>query len=263
MHAAGTSSKEIFTQCFHLSRAEQISMPESYEIINHILNVDTSTIAGISRAKDFGIVENHMVDVVTSSHLHEGSTLLTEMHKGRLFVLMRHPVDTAISLFFYLGRATWESTHKQEFNNMTLYEYATLEDQGLRVDNWMTRYLSRKLKGPLDENDIQLAKDIISQKALIGLTEDYEESLKRFDSFHGLGTWPKNGKNCVDEHIHAKANLNKHQSFGNDTKEWKALAAANKADIEVFEFAQTIYVKQGEWIKLHSSSRKWNYRQPW
>jgi len=177
--------------------------------------------------------------------------------------MMRHPVETAISLFFYLRRATWESTHRQEFNNMTLYEYATTHDKELRIDNWVTRHLSRNLKGPLNKNDVQLAKDIISQKALVGLTEDYEESFKRFDMFHGLGTWSKNGNNCVNEHIRGKANLNKHQHFGNESKEWKALAALNKADIEVFEFAQATYAKQGEWIRLHGWLRIWHFRQPW
>jgi len=156
--AAGTSTKAILTNCFHLSRAEQISLPESYEFIKHVLNVDTSTIAGISRAKDNGFAQKDILDVVVSSYLHEGSALLTETHRGRLFAMMRDPVDTAISLFFYLGNADWEGTYREEFRNMTLLEYATSDKNGLRIDNWMTRYLVRKVKGELDEHDIQLAK---------------------------------------------------------------------------------------------------------
>ena len=260
--AAGTSTKAIFTECFHLTRAEQIATPESYKYINHVFNADTSTIAGIARAQDFGFAEKNSVDVITSSYLHEGCTLLTERHKGRLLVMMRHPVETAISLFYYLGNAKWERMHRHELKNMTLYEYATATNEGLRIDNWMTRYLSRKLKGPLEEADIQLAKNIIAQKALLGLTEDFEESMRRFDLFHGLGTWSSEGMNCVNKHIQDKANLNEHQLFGNETKEWNALAVANAIDIEIFQFAQTIYAQQGEWLSKHIS-REWKFRELW
>jgi len=260
--AAGTSTKAIFTECFHLTRADQIAMPESYKYINHVFNVDTSTIAGISRAQDFGLAEKNLVDVVTSSYLHEGCTLLTEQNKGRLFVMMRHPVETAISLFYYLGNAKWERMYRPELKNMTLYEYATATNEGLRIDNWMTRYLSRKFQGPLQETDIQLAKDIISQKALLGLTEDFEESMRRFDLFHGLGTWSSEGMNCVNKHIQEKSNLNDHHLFGNETKEWNAIAVANAIDIEIFQFAQTIYAQQGEWLSKNIS-RGWKFRQLW
>lgn len=265
--AYGTSTKNIMTDCFHLTRASQNSKESINEYINHVLNTDTSTVVGIARAKSLGIVEKDMVDVIISSHFHEVCTLLTEEHRGRLFVLMRDPVETAISLFHYLRFAHWERTYREDFQNMTLLEYATLEDedQNVRIDNWITRYLARKLKGPLTDDDLQLAKDILSQKALIGLTDYFEESMKRFDTYFGLHRLKHNDvKQCLSNHTKLRANANRHEKYSFDSEEWKALASRNSIDVQLYEFAKGLYHQQEAFIaSIDLEKRRWNFRHPW
>lgn len=106
--AAGTNTKKILTHCFHLARAEQRQYPESFEFFNNVMNLDTSSIAGIARAIENNLVHHDLLDVITSSYVHESSAIFTEKNRGRLFAIMRHPVEIAESMFHYLGKATWE-----------------------------------------------------------------------------------------------------------------------------------------------------------
>ena len=66
---------------------------------------------------------------------------------------------------------------------MTLMEYALSTDPELRIDNWMTRYLSRNIHNEITKDDIRLAKDIIRFKCLIGMVDEFEDSMNMFQSF--------------------------------------------------------------------------------
>jgi hypothetical protein len=303
--AAGTLTKQIFTQCFHLSRgAEQshLNLNPNLNLDDHhkhnhnkiIYNMDTSTIAGISKAKSHNLLSHDTLDGFTSSHLHEACTLLSPTHGGRLFVMMRHPVEREISLFYYLGKAEWEDGYREDFGNMTLLEYATFandddhdnaNDSGgggrnnhVRLDNWMVRYLARKLKGEVQPQDVQLAKDILKYKSLIGLTEDYKESMRRFDLFHGIHHYHgdnahtrsdkhgrKNQNDCVEQHMNQKINENVHETVNPESKEWKALMKVNQLDVELYNYAKTLYGEQGVILKdtdgEMKNHRRWNFRQ--
>lgn len=152
LEAAGSSLKQIITQCFKLVRAEKKQEPESLSVLpSGVVNMDTSTIAGISRAKHMKLVDTNLVDALHSSYLHEASTMFTEHHQGRMITMMRHPCLVVCSLFYYQSNAYWERSYKPELKNMTILEFARPENSNLRVDNWMTRILSRKLKGDLGE----------------------------------------------------------------------------------------------------------------
>jgi hypothetical protein len=129
-----------------------------------------------------------------------------------------------------------------------------------RIDNWMTRYLARKARGKLTVNDLQLAKDMLKYKCLIGFTDDYVESLRRLDTYLGLNTWskPSMGLECIERLVKRKANKNEHEKLGQE--EWDALAKANSIDIELFEFARTLYDDQDKMLQ-NRTSITWNYRR--
>jgi len=174
--------------------------------------------------------------------------------------MLRHPVDVSVSLFHYLGTAEWEGTYREEFRNMTLLEYATTDRDGVRIDNWMTRYLARKIKGDLEEEDIKLAKDILERKCLIGMTDEFIESFRRFNLFFGLGKWLEDGLPCVEKYMNNRANKNSHQKVKHGSDEWVALAQANKIDIELFNFGKDLWKRQGEML-AHRHADEWNFRQ--
>jgi hypothetical protein len=81
------------------------------------LNVDTTTDQGIRRAHDMGFHTVPRVAHVIISPLIRSATewLFTDEHKASMFTLIRHPVDRAVSHFYYLQTATWGKRLEQVF----------------------------------------------------------------------------------------------------------------------------------------------------
>lgn len=74
---------------------------------------------------------------------------------------------------------------------MTLLEYAQDESGTFRIDNWVTRYLVRNLKGVITEKDLNFAKEILETKCLIGMIDKMEESMDRIIIYYGLDVYHK------------------------------------------------------------------------
>lgn len=47
------------------------------------VNVDTSTVNGIKRAKSLGLVESGLADVIVTQYLYAGATLFNPKQRGR------------------------------------------------------------------------------------------------------------------------------------------------------------------------------------
>jgi len=266
--ASGSSIKRILTSCFQLNRALNKKMKNDDSAVGII---DTSTVAGIAHAKRHNLIEEDQFDAIVSSYLYEGSALFTAHHHGRLFTMMRHPVDTAISLFYYLGKATWEQHYNSKLATMTLLEYAQINDEELRIDNWMTRYLVRKAKGKLEEEHMKLAKSVLESKCLVGLVDHFVESMERFHSYFGLvdndttsthdGNKQLRGMECVEKfNSGERANANNHAVIMPGDREWDLLAEKNRYDIELFQFANELWDRQGKILENLDHGASWNYR---
>ncbi len=66
------------------------------------VNVDTTTVEGLKRAKRLGLAQSGLADTIVTTYVHELHELFDKQHRGRLFAMFRHPVDRAVSLFHYL-----------------------------------------------------------------------------------------------------------------------------------------------------------------
>jgi len=212
-------------------------------VVDGFVNVDISSLPGIARAKDMRLVETGLVDAIVTSHLHEGSALFTDGRRGRLFTVMRHPVETAVSLFYYLGYATWERTYRADFANMTLAEYAAGPHL---LDNWITRYLTHEETGELTEWHVELASEILSKKCVVGIVDELDETMKRLQSYFGwevMESFP----DCLHHYIHERAvNTHKHQKINSSSPEWHILEERNKFDIRVYEIALALFEEQAQ-----------------
>jgi hypothetical protein len=62
------------------------------------VNVDTTTVAGIARAKQMGFADSGLAQCVVTPFLWEANELFTQTAKGRLFAVFRHPVGTCLCL---------------------------------------------------------------------------------------------------------------------------------------------------------------------
>jgi len=168
-------------------------------------------------------------------------------HKGRLFSVMRHPIDRVVSIFHYLQQATWEPTYNPEYAKWTIDDYVQSE---FCESNWMVRALTNKMVGPLASEDVMIAKEILKRKCLIGLMDRMEESIVRFHAYFGFGDAGDldcavrnyaNGGDLANHHSHPRLDPN--------GETWKVLERKNGLDIQLYEYAKQLFEEQGMWMK--------------
>lgn len=220
------------------------SRPPSLEVVSQArriryVNIDTCSPSGIQTAKTLGFAETQPAQVVYSPFIRDAiENLFDDQHPAEIFALFRHPVDRAVSLFYYLQHATWESTYNPAFQNMTLAEFAVSHAD----DNYLTRMLTGN-HGVLTPDDLIYAKTFLSERIVVGLTDRMDDSVQRFGR---VFRWTKNRKwkYC---RLRAKQGKNRfpHPKLQEGDAEWNLLAAKNVYDIELYEHAKELFERQG------------------
>ena len=94
-------------------------------------NVNIATPEGIKHAMNLGLVPSHLADTLVSAHADLIPSLFNANDKGRAFVLLRHPVDRAASMFYFLRDSGYPP-----LVNMTVDDYAKSE---YIENNWLGR----------------------------------------------------------------------------------------------------------------------------
>lgn len=210
----------------------------------HYVNVDTTTARGIQRAKSLSLIESNMADIIVSPLIHEISELFSPTHQGRMFAVFRNPIDRIVSQFYYLQNATWEPTYNPAFAKMTIAQYVRSD---IVESNWMVRTLVNKMVGPLSSEDLPVAKEILRKKCVVGLMGHLNSSIARFEKYFGFTH--KSSKSteeiqrCVSKYMRKGSNSHRHPTqLDRETEE--ILTQKNGLDIELFRFAQKLFLEQ-------------------
>lgn len=181
--AGGSTLSKIFTFCLDFVSCSPMAIesPTDRLVINShsnggkYLNVDPSTDAGLAKAATWNVAG--YADVLITHKLEEAAPLFSQSNKARMFTLLRQPVKRITDLFFYKQRATWEPTFDPELAKMSLKEYAQSDKH---VTNFVTRTLLGHTTEELTPEDVDLAKDILRRKFIVGIMENgamYEKSI--------------------------------------------------------------------------------------
>ena len=277
VHFSGESIAEaIFSQCHNLVMAAEFGLRQpdysEDELAQFILdgsryvNVELNTKEGILRASNLGLAQSHLADVIISPYLHNiASSVFTTQNPGRLFSIFRHPVDRALGMYHYLSKASWDPMYSPEVKNMTIEEFAR---SGYIENNWMTRFLVGRPKGKLTHSDMLLAKKIVKYKVLVGLYDELESSMTRFQRYFGWKDSKKTQADTAkcrskaisrgDKHLGHPTSIKDGEAQSNNLHEskevivgnpaWKALERQNLFDLELYAFAKRVYALQGEHI---------------
>lgn len=75
------------------------------------VNVDTTTSEGLVRAKKLGLAESRLAELVVTPLLYDAEQVFSPENQGRIFTVFRHPMERAVSMFFYIQVADWEATY--------------------------------------------------------------------------------------------------------------------------------------------------------
>lgn len=254
--SGGGTVNDILGSCFHLTLAADAGGTEgdngadmlkvlhfAHEV--NYLNVDTSTVKGIQRAQDLNLVPSGLADVVISPLIHDATTLFTPTRKGRLFTMFRNPIERAASLFYFIQDKQWKQpdSGNPQFASMTIEQFY---EAGYAENNWMTRFLTNELtKGELTEEDLNIAKEVLRQKCLIGLLEEKGETFDRFQKYFG---WrPKNGseEECLAKKLEwAWPMKHRHPPVEKESNAYELIRAQNMFDLQLYEYATELFKQQ-------------------
>ena len=172
--------------------------PFSTEPEIKFVNVDTTSQKGILRAAKLGLVASGKADMIFTSDINFAAAhLFDSNHRARIFSLFRHPVDRSVSKFYYLQTATWERTYKPEWQGMSIVEWATQHNHD---ENFIVKKIvGKKLIEEADIADLVTAKEIIRRHFVVGLMNEMEESLRRFNIVLGLDYSGEKGQVCKEQ----------------------------------------------------------------
>jgi len=213
------------------------------------VNVDTTTVDGIGRAREMGFADAQVADVAVSPLVYEANGLFTPASRGRLFAVFRHPIERAARYFGHLQKAEpW-------MKYWTLERYAKSD---YVEDNRLTRLLSNRLDGcgecELTEEHYRRAVEIVSRKFLVGLATQLEPSMDRFEKFfrwkyriHPL-TQEECRSKVMAEAVDADANAERKIPKEGDAA-WAWLAHRNQYDLRLYAYIERLFEEQAVFVK--------------
>jgi len=272
--SGGSTIKDIMGTCHRMCLGSETGIQEGHDADKEIaivkiggnesagqdpspfVNVDTTTIPGLERAKSLKLGTSNLADAIVTPFIFEANELWsdatsTSKHRGRLFAVFRHPVDRAVSMFTYLQYADWEPTYDPKLAEMSIQDYA----RSPRVENnWMTRYLTNHMEGELQEEDLQAAMDIIRKKFLVGLLSKKEETMERFEKFFKWKYFinPTNQEKCRSTLLMGGSNSNQNKMKIKPqpgSEEYDLLAWQNLFDIRLYEYIEQLFKEQAAFVE--------------
>ena len=266
--SGGTTAKSIY-ECLNLIIANRAGglAQFGYSTKNFLLsfhpwgesgpsyvNADTTSFEGINRAERLRLVPAHKADIIFTSYPEYAiSHLYNRNNKGRAMGLFRHPINRLVSKFYYLQIADWERSYKPQWKDMSVSYWA----RHINNDNehMVKKLAGKRMNDVVDEEDLQLAMRTLKSRFVVGLMDNMEESIHRFNTILGIDETSETSKDCMDQyfgHGTLKSNSNSHPKVSEGSRAWKARAEANPLDIKLYEFIIQLFEEQRELIESYS-----------
>lgn len=115
----------------------------------------------------------------------------------------------------------------------------------------MTRWLSNQLTGPLSEQHLNLAKEILRTKFVIGLYNRMQKSMEHFEKYFGWRVLNNDHREqCVGQHLANMVNKNdvSMEIPAENSKAYKALLAINYFDVELYRYGKVLFQRQVDYF---------------
>lgn len=256
--SGGSTVKNILDQCYGLKQAKKIQgqPKETLEVFGNYVNLDTATPEGIKLAAYVGLVPSKLADVIVSGRIYNAQNLFNINQRPRMFTLLRHPFHRIYSNYRYLKKAKWESAFQhfsKHFSNSTFLDYI----HRMNGNNMMTSALTDVPNADITDETVEQATQILAQKCLVGLMDEFNVSIYRFQTYFG---WKisENKKGCISRLVYEKPiNSNRQnetdtlpKTLSENSREWGLLSVTNKYDLKLYNNAKKIFFTQGNTIDV-------------
>lgn len=250
--SGGTTMNNILAGCMKLTLASSYGREDKDKKLKTLdfgfakyVNVALSSHDGIERAKKLNLASSGLADVVISSHVYEASFIFSPTHHGRLFTIMRHPIERAVSLFHHTQDLHWRRGNVATLKDITMEEYFK---GGMGENNWMTRFLSNQRTKELSAEDLVVAKEVLRRKCLVGLLSDKGESMTRFLKYFGWEHLVNKGQKeteCLEKELdYAWPMKHRHDPVEEGTDLWNLITKFNIYDLQLYEYAKLLFKEQ-------------------
>ncbi len=264
--SGGQTIKEIVGECLGMVQASEVGVRDGHgqdpslqivEVKNaKYVNVDTTTADGLKRAATLGLAESKMAQMITSSYLKESGALFDLYHQGRAFILLREPVERAVSMYHY--RTQGEDAVLD--SSITIEDYA----QGNGIENnWMTRFIVNKMEGELSKEHLEQAKEILKRKFLIGFLDDAKETVARIIKYYNWSydedeTKQMNQEDCIDNLIKEGTNHNPtgYEMPKKGSQAYALITWQTQYDKKLFEYARELFLEQTKKWGTHERKKE-------
>jgi len=245
-HTSSETIYNIMTQCYglvgkqydstsELERARRTNVVDSYYVSSH----DRPA----KMFQNFG----ERFHFLATPHYQEGAALLTLKHKGRVILMLRHPVDIAESMYF-----TRPGTIPGDVDGLVRHVNST--DY---YDNSMTRMLANIPKHvEVTEEHFREARMILENKFLIGMAADMTETIhKRLKLYFGWKELPEK-QGCEMDYIKKGAMSLPASSLEEGGHEWRGIRLRNRFDMKLYAQGMAVFGNQKMRVPIHSVVRK-------
>jgi hypothetical protein len=135
---------------------------------------------------------------------------------------------------------------QQEAGELSLSDF--VKNSALRVDNNTTRQLVGKASSSvaLMKQDLEDAKSVLSHiKVLVGFSDEYQESVRRFSSYFG---W-ESKTDCLETLVSKATTKHNNELHQLDAADIRFLRDVNDHDIALFDFA--VEISQHQALLFH------------
>ena len=193
-------------------------------------------------------------------------------------------------MFYYLQDATWEPTYSPTYKTMTLAQYA--QRTGGENNYMVRKIVGKRYNAVIGDDDLEMAKTIVKEKFIVGIMEEFEESVHRFSALLDIDETTYDNKECFDKYAikEQKAtqeerkevnrefakdrrqtaakqlrraadgkNSNAHPDIEEKSPAWDAIAKKNVHDLKFYQFVRALFDEQKTMFEeggVHFKSRE-------
>lgn len=205
------------------------------------------------------IAEHQNIKVLSSHHLRLPLPT-TKNCKFMTIMMFRHPIERVMSVYAFEKKQTHADTLGSRFaREHNLKEYV-LWRMGFDVPPTIRNFhLFKSLAAPVDwrkemgAGDLSRAKDYVDSLEMIGIVEQFDESMVLFEKMIGeaygqidLSYKRQNITNENEESVELRIERIR-KEIGEDV--FSLLLDRNKADMELYEYARKVFAKKLREIK--------------
>lgn len=209
--------------------------------------VDTDVLVGqqsvliTSRNSFLPRTNRGVADVIISQDIHGVLKVFNNRNRARIFAIFRHPLDRAISKYYSVVASD------PEMAGLTLPQY--VRSGGQRVENnYLTRYLSGQYGGRLTRKHLDIAREFLRRKFVVGLARDLPATSNLFSHVFGWNnTAAILGLENVDlcySNIYSALTDKAPPTVEEGSEGWKLLVAQNWFDLKIYEYVEHLFQMQ-------------------